>query len=301
MKLTIGSRGSRLALWQATWVQQQLQAAGHNAEIQIIKTSGDKLASVPLTSSGNKGLFTKEIEEALLAKQIDVAVHSLKDLPTEQPEGLLIAAIPEREDPRDVFVSKSGQPFEDLPQRARVGTSSLRRQSQLLALRRDLEIVSMRGNVDTRLRKLDENQCDALVLAAAGLKRLGFESRITGWFSDDQMCPAVGQGALAIQVRITDHEARKTVEALDHSPSHCAVRAERAMLRMLGGGCMVPIAGHARVNGSELRLTGIVADPSGAKVIRADATGSANDPESLGGRVAEELLGRGAQKLLRGN
>ncbi|HVA00512.1 MAG TPA: hydroxymethylbilane synthase [Terriglobia bacterium] len=298
MKIVIGSRGSRLALWQANWVKDRLQSLGHEAEILIIKTSGDKLQSASLLASGTKGLFIKEIEEALLAGQVNLAVHSLKDLPTEQPEGLVIAAVPEREDPRDVLVSKEGQNLHDLAEGARIGTGSLRRQAQLRALRPDLELIPLRGNVDTRLRKLDRGDCEALVLAGAGLKRLGLSSRITSWFSESEVCPAVGQGALALEVSSKDANVLSAVRPLDHPPTHCAVRAERAMLLSLGGGCQLPIAAYASQARGELRLTGVVADPAGTKILRATLSGSPENPETLGTRVAEELLRQGAHALL---
>jgi hydroxymethylbilane synthase len=300
MKITIGSRGSKLALWQATWVKNQLIGLGHQAHVKVIKTTGDKFANAPLVGSGTKGLFIKEIEEALLAGVVDVAVHSLKDLPTEQPDGLSIAAVPARGDARDVLVA-NGWRWAELRPHARLGTSSLRRQTQLRALRPDVEVIALRGNVDTRLRKLDRGECDALVLAAAGLGRLGLGARITEFFGTDQICPAVGQGALALEIRREDEKARRAVEPLDHAPSHQAVRAERALLRSLGGGCQVPIAGYAFVEGEgshELKLIGVVASPDGAKVIRACAVGSISGSEGLGVEVAQDLLKQGAQSLL---
>ncbi|HEV2245775.1 MAG TPA: hydroxymethylbilane synthase [Terriglobia bacterium] len=298
MKITIGSRGSSLALWQANWVKDRLTSAGHAVKIEIIKTSGDKLPSAALATSGTKGLFIKEIEEALEAGQVDLAVHSMKDLPTDLPEGLGVAAVPEREDPRDALISKGGVLFEALPAGARIGTSSLRRQSQLLALRPDLEVVPMRGNVDTRLRKLERGDCDALVLAVAGLKRLGFASRITSYFREDEICPAVGQGALAIEIRTQNASVKAAVAELDHPATHQAVRAERAMLKALGGGCLLPIAAYAKHEVEELHLTGVVADPAGTQVVRATATGDPANPEELGRQAAAELLGKGAGELL---
>jgi hydroxymethylbilane synthase len=298
MKITIGSRGSSLALWQANWVKDRLAAAGHEIEIAIIKTSGDKLQTAALAASGTKGLFIKEIEEALLAGQVDLAVHSMKDLPTDLPEGLGVGAVPEREDPHDALVSKSGKGIKNLPQGARIGTSSLRRQSQLLAMRSDLQVVPMRGNVDTRLRKLERGDCDALVLAGAGLKRLGFASHITSWFPEDEICPAVGQGALAIEISLKNSDVRDAVATLDHPSTHQAVRAERAMLAALGGGCQLPIAAYAKHGSGKLHLMGVVASPEGTRVIRASASGKPDDPESLGKRVAEELFSQGAGELL---
>jgi hydroxymethylbilane synthase len=310
MKLTIGSRGSKLALWQAHWVRDQLVAAGHDIEIRIIKTTGDKLQAVmpgkPLPGSmaqtvaeaGSKGLFIKEIEEALLAREIDIAVHSLKDLPTEQPAGLALAAVPPREDARDVLIARSGQRLESLAPGARVATGSLRRQTQLRALRPDLVYVAIRGNLDTRLRKLERGDCEALVLAAAGVLRLGLSDRITSYFRFDQMCPAVGQGALGIEIRSDDSGAGHAVASLDYSAAHQAVRAERAVLRRLGGGCQVPIAAHATAESGNLRLQGLVAKLDGSQLIRAHAEGAASDPEALGVMVAEDLLRQGARDIL---
>lgn len=298
MKITIGSRGSQLALWQANWVKDRLVSADTEVEIRIIKTTGDKLQDVPLVQSGMKGLFIKEIEEELAAGTIDLAVHSLKDLPTDQPPGLVLGAVPEREDVRDILISKDGKRFAELPPGARVGTSSLRRQSQLRKLRADLEFLPLRGNLDTRLKKLDRGDCDAIVLAAAGVHRLGFRNRITQYFAADQVCPAVGQGALALEIREGDKKTLLAIKALDHAATHLAVRAERAMLRHLGGGCQVPIAAHAVVENGKLRLMGVVADLQGENVIRAQASESIEDPEALGGRVAEDLLRQGARAIL---
>ncbi len=298
MKLTIGTRGSQLALWQANWVKDRLVTAGHEVEIRIIKTTGDKLENVPLTASGTKGLFIKEIEEALLDASVDLAVHSLKDLPTDQPAGLKIAAVPAREDARDVLISAAGKLLHELPPGARIGTGSLRRQSQLRALRRDLGLLPMRGNLDTRLRKLDRGDCDAVVLAAAGVHRLGLQGRITEYFSTRQICPAVGQGALAIECREGDGQTTSAVQALDDVTSHFAVRAERAMLRHLGGGCQVPIAAHAVAHDGGLRLVGVVAALQGDTLIRAEAIGDVGDPEALGPRVADDLLRQGARAIL---
>jgi hydroxymethylbilane synthase len=298
MKITIGSRGSALALWQANWVKDQLAAAGHDVTIKIIKTSGDKLQNAALAASGTKGLFIKEIEEELLAGEVDLAVHSMKDLPTDLPKGLGVAAVPEREDPHDAFVSKNGLKLQDLPAGARIGTSSLRRQSQLLALRPDLRVVPMRGNVDTRLRKLERGDCDALVLAGAGLKRLGFASHITNWFSESEICPAVGQGALAIEIKMQNTAVGEAVAQLDHPSTHMAVRAERAMLEALGGGCQLPIAAYAKSDSGDFQLTGVVADPDGTRLLRAQATGRPENPELLGKQVAEDLLRQGARELL---
>jgi hydroxymethylbilane synthase len=283
--LVIASRGSQLALWQARWVATQLTSAGHECRLEIIKTTGDKITDVPLAKVGTKGLFTKEIEEALLDGRADLAVHSLKDLPTELPEGL------EREDPRDAVVGKK---LADLPMGAKVGTSSLRRAAQLRQLRPDLQVESVRGNLDTRLRKLDEGQYDAILLAAAGLKRLGWGDRIAEVLSAELMCPAVGQGALAIETRA----GFNGVGMLDHADTHTAVLAERAVLGALGGGCQVPIGAYAQVSECRVRLLAIVAAPDGTQVIRAEAEGDAGEAQQIGARVAADLLERGARQIL---
>ena len=310
MRLTIGSRGSKLALWQAHWVRDQLVAAGYEIEVRIIKTTGDKLQAVapsdPLPAFmaqavaevGSKGLFIKEIEEALLAREIDVAVHSLKDLPTEQPAGLALGAVPEREDARDVFISRNAQPLEKLPPGARVATSSLRRQTQLRALRPDLAYAAVRGNLDTRLRKLERGDCEALVLAAAGVHRLGLTEHITSYIKFDQMCPAVGQGALGIEIRGDNPHVQEAVARLDHLATHQAVRAERAVLRRLGGGCQVPIAAYAVIEDGDLRLQALVASIDGTQVVCAQRKGPASEPEALGSAVAADLLRQGAREIL---
>lgn len=298
MNIKIGSRGSKLALWQAEWVRAQLLRAGHRVEIQVIKTTGDKLPNAPLTSGGTKGLFIKEIEEALLASHIDLAVHSMKDLPIQQPDGLTVGAVPKRADARDALISREALLLAQLPAGARVGTGSLRRSSQLAALRGDLSIVPIRGNVDTRLAKLDRGEYGAVALAAAGLTRLGLASRVTQYFSIDEICPAVGQGALAIEIREGDAATAGAIAELDHPLSHQAVRAERALLRRLGGGCAVPIAGHATPLDGRLRLVGVVASIDGTRVLRAAATAPVEDAERLGGAVAEDLLKQGAAEIL---
>jgi hydroxymethylbilane synthase len=296
MKVTIGSRGSQLALWQANWVRDCLAAGGCDLEIRIIKTTGDKQANLSLTQSGTKGLFIKEIEEALAAGEVDVAVHSLKDLPTKQPEGLCVAAVPRREDARDVLIA--GQAYAGLRPGARVGTSSLRRQAQLRHLRNDLDLVPMRGNLDTRLRKLDRGDCDALVLAAAGVHRLGFTPRIQQYFAVEQICPAVGQGALAVEIRRDDDQMKKLVASLDDPITHSEVRAERAALLHLGGGCQVPIAAHARLQDDELHLVGVVASVDGSRLLRSAVVGPVQEPEGVGRALAEDLLRQGARAIL---
>ena len=289
--LLIGSRGSQLALWQARWVQGRLAALGLESRIEIIKTTGDRVTSVPLSSVGGKGLFTKEIEEALLARQVDLAVHSLKDLPTEIPAGLQITAIPEREDPRDAMI---GRRLAELGQGAKVGTSSLRRSAQLRRLRPDLQVESVRGNVDTRLRKLDEGQYEAIVLAAAGLQRLGWANRIAESLAPEVMCPAVGQGALAIETRAGENAC----QALDYAATRAAVIAERALLRSLGGGCLTPIGAHARVDQDRLQLMAIVISTDGAQSVRDKAEGPANEAERIGQVLGEKLFQQGAARIL---
>ncbi|HWB83531.1 MAG TPA: hydroxymethylbilane synthase [Bryobacteraceae bacterium] len=292
--LVIGSRGSQLALWQARWVAQRLAELGHETRIEIIKTTGDKVTDVPLARVGSKGMFTKEIEEALLEGRADLAVHSLKDLPTELPQGLVLAALPEREDPRDAVV---GCRLADLPSGAKVGTSSLRRAAQLRATRPDLAIESVRGNLDTRLRKLDEGQYDAIVLAAAGLNRLEWSSRIAELLPPEMMCPAVGQGALAIETRESG-AGRDASAALDHTDTRAAVTAERGVLAALGGGCQVPIGALATVEGNEIHLRAVVASPDGIELIRGARLGPIGEAGSLGRDLGVELLHRGARRIL---
>jgi hydroxymethylbilane synthase len=296
-RMRIGSRGSQLALWQANHIAGELRARGHEVEIQIIKTTGDKITDVALAQVGTKGMFTKEIEEALAAGQVDLAVHSLKDLPTELPPGFEVAAITKRQDPRDAFVSVKYGSVAELPQRARVGTSSLRRQAQLKQMRADLELHPLRGNVDTRLRKLEAGEYDAIVLAAAGLKRLGLTGRIKAYFEPKEMCPAVGQGALAIEIRLGDAKMREALAFLDSPDDRAATDCERAVLRCLGGGCQVPIGAHARIEHGEVSVTAVVADPDGTTVLREGGSGA--DAERLGRSVGETLLKRGAAKILQ--
>jgi hydroxymethylbilane synthase len=298
MQLTIGSRGSKLALWQAQWVRSRLLAAGHSVQIEVIRTSGDRLPASSLVGSGIKGLFIKEIEEALREGKIDIAVHSCKDLPTEQPPGLVVAAVPERGDARDVLISRDGRRYPELRAGSVVATGSPRRQAQLLDWRRDVKLVAIRGNVDTRLQKLDRGECDALVVAAAGICRLGLAERITSYFDPDELCPAVGQGALAIEIRQDDAAAERAVQPLDHETTHRAVRAERALLQELGGGCSVPVAAHAVAEGHSLHLRAMVASPDGRRLIRAAGNGPIGKPEELGRRLAAELLRQGARRIL---
>ena len=293
--LVIGSRGSQLALWQAHWVKARLEELGEECRIEIIHTTGDKITDVALSKVGTKGLFTKEIEEALLAGSIDLAVHSLKDMPTDVPSGLTLAAFPIREDPRDAVVGKK---LSDLPLGARVGTSSLRRSAQLRAIRSDLQIENIRGNVDTRLRKLDEGQYDAILLASAGLRRLGWHDRIADVLDPDVMCPAVGQGALAIETRDDAGRGFEFCSRLDNPDTRTAVTAERAVLATLGGGCQVPIGAHATVHNNEVALRAVVVSPDGTQLIRKNAAGRPDQAADLGRNLGHELLSSGASSIL---
>ncbi|MCU1304386.1 MAG: hydroxymethylbilane synthase [Candidatus Sulfotelmatobacter sp.] len=297
-KLRIGSRGSQLALWQANHISTLLLAHGHEVQIEIIHTTGDKITDVALAMVGTKGMFTKEIEEALAAGRVDLAVHSLKDLPTELPRGFEIAAITERQDARDAFCSRSYSKIEDLQLGARVGTSSLRRQAQLKAIRRDLDIHPLRGNVDTRMRKLEQGEYDAIILAAAGLKRLGKTELIKQILAAEIMCPAAGQGALAIEIREGDSSTQQHVAFLNDPSARAATTCERALLNSLGGGCQVPIGAFAEIRGGKLHLDAIVADPDGSKVLRESRDGDLHDPQKLGEAVGETLLRRGGDEIL---
>jgi len=296
-RLRIGSRGSQLALWQANHVSGLLRERGHQVEIEVIKTTGDKITEVALAQVGTKGMFTKEIEEALAERRVHLAVHSLKDLPTELASTFTLAAVMKRQDPRDVFLSLRYNRFTDLPKSARVGTSSLRRQAQIKSVRPDLNIFPLRGNVDTRLRKLERGECDAIILAAAGLNRLGRTERVREMLPVEIMCPAVGQGALGIEVRADDAATLKELAFLDDSAARRATAAERALLRTLGGGCQVPIGAYAEVVNGTLQLTAVVAQPDGSELLREQQTGE--NPEELGTRVGKILLSRGADAILR--
>jgi len=300
MLLRIGTRGSALALWQAEWVKSELTAAhpGLRVELVTIKTQGDKILDVPLAKVGGKGLFVKEIEEALLEGRVEVAVHSMKDMPAELLAGLRVAAMPLREDPRDVLVMGEGSGFADLPRGARVGTSSLRRATQLLHLRSDLKIETLRGNLDTRLRKLETQGFHAVVLAAAGMKRMGLSHLITQYLEPELMLPAVGQGALGIETRTEDGPTNELVAGLAHPPTMVAVRAERAFLRRLQGGCEVPIGGYGTLEGERLTLTGMVADLQGRRVIRRVLQGEVRQAEEIGERLAEVVLSAGGAEIL---
>jgi hydroxymethylbilane synthase len=294
--LRIGSRGSQLALWQAHHISDLLRAQGHEVELEIIKTTGDKILDVALAKVGTKGMFTKEIEDALAEGRVDLAVHSLKDLPTELSAGFEIAAITKRENPSDVLCSRLYKSIDALPQRARVGTSSLRRQAQLMALRPDLDIIPLRGNVDTRLRKLAQGEYDAIILAAAGLYRLGKTELVQQVIPASVMCPAAGQGALGIEIREGDSATRAHLAFLDDANARAATTCERALLNKLGGGCQVPIGAAAEVRNGRLHLDAIVAHPDGSLVLRESRDG--DDPVRLGSQVGETLLQCGGDAIL---
>jgi hydroxymethylbilane synthase len=298
--IKIGTRGSKLALWQANWVKSEIEKRYPELRVELerIKTTGDKIIDVPLAQVGGKGLFVKEIEEALLSGRIDLAVHSMKDVPTELPPGLHLRAITEREDPRDAVISRTGVKLLDLPEGARVGTSSLRRQAQLLNLRPDFELLSLRGNLDTRIRKLEEGQFDCIILAAAGIKRLGWEDKITEVVSPEVMIPAIGQGALGIETRIDNDYINTLVTFFDHLETSVCVRAERAFLKRLEGGCQVPIAAYGTVDKEALKLTALVAETDGKTVIKDSIEGRSDRAEELGTVLAERLLKMGAREIL---
>jgi len=296
----IGTRSSKLALWQAEWVKSALNQKfpAQAVELIKIKTKGDKILDVPLAKVGGKGLFVKEIEQALLDYRIDVAVHSMKDMPAEIPDGLCIGAIPQRGKAADVLISKSGRRFTELRRGAVIGTSSLRRAAQLRHARPDIEIVPLRGNLDTRLKKLDSDDLDAIVLAAAGVIRLNLEHRITQYLDADIMLPAVGQGALCIEIRQSDPTMESMTSALEHPDSRAVVRGERAFLNRLGGSCQVPIAGHGEIRDGIFHLTGLVADLDGSHMFKSNRSGPVAASESIGIDLAEHLLSQGADRIL---
>jgi len=309
-KVVIGSRGSRLAIWQAEWVKARLLHIAPDLEVEIkkIKTTGDKILDVPLAKVGGKGLFVKEIEEAMLRGEVDLAVHSMKDVPTMLPQGLHLGAVCSREDPRDAFISrKKGEEFtirefSEIPEGAVIGTSSLRRSCQLLHMRPDLKILQLRGNVDTRFRKLDEGQFDAIILATAGVKRLGWEERITERISPELILPAIGQGAIGIECRMDDGFINELLSPLNHRETSLSVTAERAFLKRLEGGCQVPIAAYARVVEEEgrelLTIDGLVGSVDGKVIIRDSRKGPAEDAAAIGDALARDLLQRGARAIL---
>jgi hydroxymethylbilane synthase len=314
-KIVIGTRGSKLALWQAEFIKSALKRryAGQEIELNKIKTTGDKILDVPLAMVGGKRLFVKEIEEALLRQEVDIAVHSMKDVPTDFPEGLHLAVVCEREDPRDAFISQIQNSrhrespeatkfkilnFKNLPAGAIVGTSSLRRSCQLLNIRPDLKIEQLRGNLDTRLRKLDEGQFDAIILAAAGVKRLGLQHRITEILPFDISLSAIGQGAIGIECRIDDEFVNGLIEPLNHPETAVCVKAERTFLQRLEGGCQVPIAAHAQLIHGRLVIDGLVGSISGDKIIKSHIEGNPNEAEYIGITLAEDILSKGAKEIL---
>jgi len=296
--LRLGTRGSKLAKWQAEWVARELRRFGHTVELIEIATRGDLEQFIAVEEIGTRGVFTKEIQRALLSEEVDLAVHSLKDLPTEPIDGLILAAVPPRESSADVLVSRGAATLEDLPKAAHVGTGSLRRQAQLRHVRPDLRISEVRGNVDTRLRKLDEGQFDAIVLAEAGLRRLGLENRISSVLGSDVMLPAVGQGALGIECRTDDADVRQVLAQIDDPTTHAAVIAERALLHNLRGGCMAPVGALGRVDGARMQLAAAVLSADGTERLTASDGNSTTEPELLGARVADLLLAQGAAKLI---
>lgn len=302
MKATIkiGTRASLLAVTQSTWVKNQIEAQYPETSVELVKitTKGDKILDVPLAKVGGKGLFVKEIEDSLLEEQTDLAVHSMKDVPTDLPEGLHVAIVPKREIPQDAFIAVKYSSIDDLPQGATIGTSSLRRKAQLAALRPDLRIEDLRGNLDTRLRKLDEGQYDAIILAAAGLNRLGMRERITALFTPEQMLPAIGQGSLGIELRKSDKDLLAGMQFLHHRETAVAVTAERAFLLRLEGGCQVPIGAHATLTGDKVTLSGLIASVDGRQIIREQATAPQDQAEQLGRSLAETLLDRGGKAIL---
>lgn len=300
-QIRIGTRGSALALWQAEWVKSELEKKypGLVVTLTKIKTTGDKILDVPLAKVGGKGLFVKEIEEAMLEGTIDIAVHSMKDVPTFFPEGLHLGAITKREDPRDALISRDHVKFNDLPNGANIGTSSLRRQAQLMNIRPDFHIQQLRGNVDTRLRKLKEGQFHAIILAAAGVRRLGLAENVTEYIDPEISLPAIGQGALGIECRIDDRELNNTISFFNHAETRVCVTAERALLRKLEGGCQVPIACYGLMKNGTLHLSGLVGSVDGKRIIKDSINGRPEDADKLGVTLAEKLLGQGADVILR--
>lgn len=301
MDIRIGTRGSKLALTQSEWIKEQLERrhSGIRVDLVKIKTTGDKILDVPLSKVGGKGLFVKEIEEALLENRVDVAVHSMKDVPAQLPDDLMLSTFPPREDPSDALISREQQSLDQLPKGARVGTSSLRRGAQLLHLRPDLTLVNLRGNVDTRLNKLKSEDLQAIILATAGLNRLGLSNVITQTIPFHQLLPAVGQGALGLEVRRGDQKTIGLLDFLNHEDTQTAVAAERAFLKTLEGGCQVPIAGFARINGDALSFEGLVAELDGSKIYKETVTGRCDEAEAIGIEAAQMLLASGGGDVLR--
>lgn len=296
--LRIGTRGSELALAQAHWVQARLRDLGHGSDLVVVRTLGDRVIDVPLAAIGGSGVFVKELEEALLRSEIDLAVHSLKDVATVIPDGLIIAAVPERADPRDALCSRTDGTLDQLPGRARVATSSSRRRAQLLAARPDLQVQDVRGNIDTRLRKLTDGEFDALIVAVAGLIRLGWQDRISQYLPYDVCMPAPGQGALAIEVRSSEPGMIALLQGLDHPPSRAAVEAERAFLVALGGGCLIPVGALAIVQDDVMILRGMVASVDGRRIIREKVCGPIENGLELAGELADKMRAQGAEEIL---
>lgn len=294
--LRIGTRKSKLALWQANYVKERLEGRGYSVELVLITTTGDKILDAPLAKIGGKGLFVKEIEEALLRGDIDLAVHSLKDVPMVLPEGLTLGAITEREEPFDVLISRDGRGLHELPEGAKVGTSSLRRQVQIKRKRPDLRVETLRGNVDTRLRKLEEGLYDAIVLAYAGVKRMGFEERVSQVLED--FIPAVGQGSLAIEIRQEDQRVYEAIAFLDHRESRIRAECERAFLRELQGGCQVPIGAYAWIEGEKLKLKAFISDLEGRRFLEGVEEGDLHQAEQIGKKLARRLLEEGGKAIL---
>jgi len=300
-EIRIGTRASALALWQAEWVKAELEKKypGMTVSLTKIKTTGDKILDVPLAQVGGKGLFVKEIEEAMLANEIDIAVHSMKDVPTMFPDGLHLSCITKREDARDALLTRNNMKFKDLPQGATIGTSSLRRQAQLMSIRPDFKIAQLRGNVDTRLRKLKEGQFDAIILAAAGVRRLGLAENVSEYIDPSISLPAIGQGALGIECRVDDRELNDLIAFFNHQDTRTCVTGERALLRRLEGGCQVPIACYGQMMNGKLHLIGLVASVDGKRIIKETLEGEADKAEKLGVTLAENLLKKGADVILR--
>ena len=300
MLIRIGTRGSKLALIQSRWIRKKiLEKHPHvQVELTIIKTTGDKIVDSPLSKIGGKGLFVKEIEDALLQNRVDLAVHSMKDVPAELPDGLMLAAFPEREDPRDALISTGDAAIDQLPTKATLGTSSLRRAAQILHLRPDLNIVPLRGNVDTRLGKLNGGELDCIILATAGLKRMGLEDRISQIIPADKILPAIGQGVLGLETRRGDAQTIEAIDFLNHAPTKVAVAAERAFLKELEGGCQVPIAGLALLENDRLHFTGLVAELDGTRIIQDRISGDEKDAGRMGKELARKLLAGGAREIL---
>jgi len=300
LRIRIGTRKSKLALWQANYIAQKLKEYYPDIEVELVKitTKGDKILDVPLAKVGGKGLFVKEIEEAMLRDEIDIAVHSLKDVPTYFPEGLGLVAITEREDPRDAFLSVKYNSIDEMPKGAVLGTSSLRRKAQVMIKRKDLVIKDLRGNVDTRIRKLEEGEYDGIILAYAGLKRLGLQDKVKQIFEPNYMIPAVAQGFLGIEARLDDEKTKEIISVLNHEESYLRATAERAFLRKLEGGCQVPLAAYSEISDGKLKITGFVSDLTGDRFFRDITEGNIENAERLGEILAEKLLNMGAKEVL---